>query len=227
MSESVPNDGPVRGGRSNAGLAREILEWERRFVDCCNDEPAAKRALDRLEQTGLGAACKKLLWEYSSGPEAFAEMQRGIALIVHNLRAFDRAERVWKSKSNDPRAQMYRERFENAARVLMQTPWPFRNPVVPTFGDRFRLTPSANLFDLRRIGALVGRSKLSYMLAILRAGTKAHSVDLSANEIAALAYCASGENLDAGAVRRFFREPWIPTAETGYRAIFDNLIASV
>jgi hypothetical protein len=149
-----------------------------------------------------------------------------MALIVRNLQAFERAERILKSKSTDPRVQMYRNRFDNAARVLMQTPWPFHNPAVLTFEDRFRLTQSADLFDLRKIRALVGRSKLSYMLVILRVGAMRSGVRLSGNELAALAHCASGKELDGSAVRRLLREPWIAVAESGFQALFAKFVVS-
>jgi hypothetical protein len=163
-----------------------------------------------------------LLWEYSEGQPYFDEMQQGVELIVSNIQAFDRAQRAWKRKSNDPRAQMFRERFDKAARTLMQTPWPFHNSAVRTFGDQYRLTPSADLFGLRKIRALVGRSKPNFMLPMLRAGARAHGVRLSGNELAALVYSASGHELDAGAVRRILRERWIATAEPGYRTVFEN-----
>ena len=54
-------------------------------------------------------------------------------------------------------------------------------------------------------------------------GAGAHGVHLSGNELAALVYCASGQELDGGAVRRTLREPWIATAEPGYRDVFENI----
>jgi hypothetical protein len=202
--------------------ASNMPEWECQFMACCNGEQVAARALKRLEQARLASACRRLLFEYSRGDGCFAEVQCGVGLIVANIQAFGRAEHVWKSKLRDPRAQLFRQRFDSAARVLMETPWPFHNPAIRTFGELSRLTPSGDLFNLRKIRALMGRSKLSFMLVMLRAGAEAHGVSLSGNELAALAYCASGQDLDGSAVRRILREPWIAAAEPGYRAVFEN-----
>src|SRR5260370_15336303 len=149
-----------REGAQKELLTRRLREWERQFWARCVKGRAATRALKRLEQAGLGGACRRLLWEYSEGQAYFAEVQRGMALIVRNLRAFDRAERVWKGKSDDPRAPLFRQRFEDAARVLIQTPLPFHNPSVRTFGDQYRPIPSTDLSKLRKIRAMLRRSKL-------------------------------------------------------------------
>jgi len=211
-----------RRGIKNALSLGDPLEWERQFRARCEGEELAIQALHRLEEVGLGDACRRLLWEYSRGQGCFEHIQHGVGLIVANLEAYDRAERVWKSKSNDRRAQLFRQRFDGAARVLMETPWPFHNPAIRTFGDLFRLTCSEDLFNLRKVRALVGRSKLSFMLVMLRVGAEAHAVSLSGNELAALAYCASGRGLDSGAVRRILREPWVAAAEPWYRTVFEN-----
>jgi hypothetical protein len=197
-------------------------EWECQFMACCNGEQVAARALKRLEQARLASACRKLLFEYSGADGYFAEMQCGVSLIVANIQAFGRADHAWKSKSTDPRAQLFRQRFDDAARVLMETPWPCHNPAIRTFGELYRLSRSPHLFNLRKIRALIGRSKLSFMLVMLWAGAEAHGVSLSGNELAALAYCASGQELDGSAVRRILREPWIAAAEPGYRAVSEN-----
>jgi excisionase family DNA binding protein len=167
-----------------------------------------------------------LLWEYAHDQASFDEIQRGTALVVRNIQAFRRAEREEKRHLDDTRAHMFRRRRQEAARILTQTPWPFRNPAMQTFGDVARVYRSPELFDLRKIRALVERSGLNNMLVILRVGAMAYGVCLSGNELAALAYCASGKELDGSAVRRLLREPWIAAAEPGFRTVFETFLAS-
>jgi len=204
----------------------EAAHWEQRFLNHCDNEPLARKVWVRLEGAGLGNACKQLLWEYANSQQHFSEIQRGTEKLVRNIQAFVRAERQEQRRAGDPRAQMFRKRREKATRVLAQTPWPFRNPRIATFSDAVRAYPSHHWFEQRRIRALIERSGLSYLLAILRAGARKHGVDLSGNEIAALARCSTGSEIDAGAVRRYLRLPWIPNAEADYQTLFDSFIAS-
>ena len=221
MTKGCRTGNPVGCGKSDADV-RKMLDWERRFVDRCDLEPLAKRAWYRLEGAGLGNACKRLLWEYAQGQEGLAEIQRGTALLIHNSRALERAMRQEQARASDPRAQMFRERREKAARVLDGTPWPFRNQRIATFSDAVRAYPSQDWSTLRRVRALITRSGPNFMLAILRAGARKRSVDLSGNEIAALVYCATGSGLDAGAVRRYLRQAWIAEAERDFQALVDR-----
>lgn len=203
-----------------------MFAWEQLFLDRFDREPLAKKAWLRIEGARLGHACKTLLWEYANCQKHFAEIQRGTNVLVRNMQSFERARRQEERHASDHRVQMFRERRENATRVLAQTPWPFHNPGKATFLDAVRADPSPDLFDLRRIRALMGRSGLSYLLANLRAGARKYSVNLSGNEIAALVYCATGSRLDAGAVRRYLRQPWISKTESDYQSLFDSFIAS-
>ena len=232
MSKRVRNNKSVRGSESDAALVPRRLAWERRFLDGCNADPLTRKVWLRLGKAGLGDGCEELLWQYADGHDHFAEIQRGTALIIRNVQAFDRAQREEQRRLSlsDPRAQMFRERLEAASKVLARTPWPFRNPGVATCADAARVYGSSCLFDLRKIRAQVGRSKLNYMLVILRVGAIEHGVRLSGNELAALAGYAiaalagyAGERLDGGAVRRSLREPWIPIAEASHRGVFDKL----
>jgi hypothetical protein len=168
MSNSISDNTPSLGSESNAGLI-----WERQFLQSCRTDRLANTAWCRLEDAGLGGACKRLLWEYAHGESYFTQMQKGIGLIIRNVKAFRRAWREEQRHSSDRRAQMFRERREAASEILARTAWPFRDPLVPTFGDLARISRSDDLFDLGRLRALVGRSKLRYMLAILRAGARA------------------------------------------------------
>jgi hypothetical protein len=211
---------PSRGDESAV-----LLPWEQQFIGRCRADQSANAVWRRLQDAGLGAASKRLLWEYAHGEEYFTEMQRGIGLIIRNVKAFRRAWREEQKHSSDPRAQMFRDRREAAFEVLARTAWPFRNPRAPTFGDLARIYRSDELFDLGRLRALVGRSKLSYMLAILRAGTRAHGVDLSADAVAVLATCADPKRVvDGRVLRRYFKETHVELAEDSYRSVFDDFL---
>lgn len=203
-----------------------MLRWSQRFLNRCHDDSLAKRAWLRLETAGLRNSCYQLLWEYANGQRQLAEIQCGTKILVRNIQAFQRAHRQEQHHANDARVQMFRERRENAFKVLAQTPWPLRNLHIATFADAVRANPALEWFDLRRVRGLIERSGLRYLLAILRACAKEHKVNLSGNEIAALAYCATGSAHDAGAIRRYLRQPWIPIAEADYQARFDSFITS-
>lgn len=209
----------------DAAYSRGIADWEGSFLNRCKEDQAARKAWSLLKAGGLDAVCRKLLWEYATCQKDFVDVQRGVALIIHNVRDFRRAQRVETNRSGDPRAQLFRQRREAAERILAQTPWPFRNPRIPTFGDAARIYRSPGLFDLRKLRALMNRSGLKYLLAILREGAKAHAVILSANDVAALATCADPDRpIDERSMRRFLKEPWVQTAEPGYRSLFKSLI---
>jgi hypothetical protein len=203
-----------------------MLDWEGRFLRKCKADPLTRKAWLRLERAGIGDACKALLWQYAYGQEHFAEIQRGTALIVHNLKAFERAQREEQRRLSDPRAQVFRERRETAKRLLECTPWPFRHSGIATFADANLVYDLNHFRGLRRIRALIGRSKLAHMLLLLQVGAMAYGVKLSGNVLASLADYASGNHLDGGAVRRMLRESWIPSAEAGYRAVFDKLLTA-
>jgi hypothetical protein len=226
MSEHFLNDNTKRNGSSNTPLIGKALKWERKFLDRCKSDPVAKRSWDRLEKAGLGDACKRLLWEFGEGNVSFAEVQRGAALLVHNLEAFDRALRTAKKRMNDPRAQLFQQRREAATKDLANTPWPFHNPLIRTFAEANRFYSPLNLFNLRKVRDLVGRSELDYMLALLRAGASAHGVELSGNELAALAYCARKRDIEGSAVRRLLRGSWVEIAEPYFAAVFESYVTS-
>ena len=214
----------------DASVRQKALEWERRFLNSCKCDPGARKAWGRLEKAGIWAACKRLLWEYATDETSFAEVQRGTALVVHKIEVFNRAHRANEIHSNDPRAQLFRARLEAAASALAKTPWPFRNPSIRTFADANQSYASINLFDLRKVRAIAGRTKLAYMITILRDGARAYGVGLSGNELAALSYCATapeGSALEGSAVRRLLREPWVGAGEPHFIAVFEIYVSSV
>ncbi len=220
MTKPARKNTPRRGDESNP------RPWEQQFLELCFADQTANSAWRRLHEAGLGNACKRVLREYATGDTSFAEVQRGVALLVSKLEVFHRAVRTEQKREKDPRAQLFRERRETAARHLAKTPWPFRNPRILTFAEANRSYSDLNLFDLRKVRALVDRSRLAYVLVVLRAGASAHGVSLSGNELAALAYCASGDELDGGAVRRLLRESWVAVAEPHCQAVFEDYLAS-
>lgn len=204
-------------------------EWERDFLVRCSEDPKAKRAWNKLAETGLADVSKRLLWEYYTfGDMVIASICRGIKRMDHNHKALGRADRVVEERSGDPRTEMFAQRSAELAGIAARTPWPFDNPNTVTLEDaaskyplvgRLPITPSAG--SLSRHGDALRRFGPKILLATLRAGALNSSVDLSSNELAALASCANPDCfLAARSLRRFLKLPAIRAAEPAYRYLF-------
>jgi len=135
---------------------------------------------------------------------------------------------VAKERSDDPRAEMFAQRSAELAGIAAQTPWPFDNRSVMTLEDAAsnypligRLPAASSAGSLSRSGDALRRFGPKILLAILRAGARNSSVELSSNELAALAVCARPNSLlDARSLRRFLKMPGIQAAEPAYQHLF-------
>lgn len=211
-------------------------DWKRGFIERLRVESAANRAWSKIEQASkaglnLDQVAAAILFQAVSYAESTSnELRRGLARQAHALKAALRADRKAKERSRDPRAMMFERRRTEALRAAGTVAWPFPNPNVKTFNDAAAAYPEIGAQTLEQAASTKSADGLRRwgvrkpMLAMLRAGLRAHGVTLSPRALSALAFCANPAwNVDERTLRRFFREPSLKRAEQAYVATFNSI----
>lgn len=218
-------------------------QWERIFKERLRAEGTAERAWSKIEkasnESGLDLDWVVALFLFKAAKmhdSVSAEIRRGLSNQVHALKAARLADRVAKKRSRHPKAQRFALRRMEALQIAAKTSWAFRNPNVKTLHDAASRYPEIGAETLEQAPHSVAKGAETIrrwgprklMLAAIRAGARAHGVNLTPSALAALANCADPDwEINERTLRRFFREPMLKLVEQSYVAEFESLLNEI